>query len=471
VAAFDPIRFRFIADALNGTGGFAPVIKTAQDGTQPTLTYTGSGLASYLIRYPRESIEKFTRRCDVAWYRNFLLPACQRFAGYLARKPPSRELNNKFFDAVADDCDWRGNSLDVFWQSFTIDAKARGSMLLLVDMPRNVPNDAGTQLEVRAVPYLVAIEPERVSSFSLNERGLLDVVAITDVTVDGDEILRVWSANEWWIQKPGRLDDLSLRIEEGFHGLGVCPVLAFSEMGDFPHVGAFAQIADLSRRYYNAASERDEILRSQTFSLLTYQVPPEQQGFEAGDVAEAIGTHNMLIHQGDVPAFISPADGPATIYGEVLKDLEDTIRRVALTVEQPDQAESGVALTIRFQELNSTLTGFSKRMEDLERRMWDVVCRWLRISMLPEISWAKSYELADIERELTTLDAMKLSAMPEEVIKEQMKIVVGLQFSNLDSAQLNELLDAVDGHVEQVTETPVSRTVDTADNANDDPNQ
>jgi hypothetical protein len=88
--------------------------------------------------------------------------------------------------------------------------------------------------------------------------------------------------------------------------------------------------------------------------------------------------------------------------------------------------------------------------------------------MLPEISWAKSYELADIERELTTLDAMKLSAMPDEVIKEQMKIVVGLQFSNLDSAQLNELLDAVDGHVEQVTETPVSRTVDTNDNANND---
>jgi hypothetical protein len=63
---------------------------------------------------------------------------------------------------------------------------------------------------------------------------------------------------------------------------------------------------------------------------------------------------------------------------------------------------------------------------------------------------------------------MKLSAMPEEVIKEQMKIVVGLQFSNLDADQLNELMDAVDGHVEQVTETPVSRTVDTNDNTTDD---
>ena len=30
----------------------------------------------------------------------------------------------------------RGNSLDVFWQEFGLAAKARGSMLLLVDMPR-----------------------------------------------------------------------------------------------------------------------------------------------------------------------------------------------------------------------------------------------------------------------------------------------------------------------------------------------
>jgi hypothetical protein len=76
--AFDPTPFQVLADALNGSGGF-----TSGD---------------YLVQYPRESDDKFTRRKAVAWYANALRPACQRFTGYLTKRPPQREVTQPALD-------------------------------------------------------------------------------------------------------------------------------------------------------------------------------------------------------------------------------------------------------------------------------------------------------------------------------------------------------------------------------------
>ena len=444
-------KFFFISEALNGSGGFSPLVMSSESGV---ASITGP---THLIKYPRESQEKFARRNQLAWYRNFIQPACSRFIGYLSKKPPMRTITNPLLDSVVEDCDWRGNGIDVFWHSFGIEAKARGTMLLLIDMPKLIPPTQGQQIQDRAVPYFASIEPEKVMAYETNPRGLLTRIAFNDVyRVDTqvEIVWRVFTETEWWIQKPGVMDDPSLRYESGVHNLGVCPVLIFSESGEFPYVGTFAQIADLSRRYFNAASERDEILRSQTFSLLTYQVPPEQINFEPGEVAEAIGTHNMLVHRGDGPAFIAPPDGPATIYGEVLNQLEETIRRIALTVEQPSQAESGVALTIRFQELNSSLTSFARRMEDLERRAWDIVCRWLGVENTTEVVWAKSFELADLGAEMTTLQNMQSAGFPAEVIREAMKNITQLQFSTLQPQELDQLMMAIDNGASEIQPAP-----------------
>jgi hypothetical protein len=362
-----------------------------------------------------------------------------------------REINNPLLQKVVDDCDWRGNDVDVFWQQFSVEAKARGSMLLLVDMPKQVPYTLGEQMTSRSVPYFVMIAPERIMEYKLDDQGRLDIVAISDYDENNEPIWRVWTKDQWWIQRPGALGGAGSILSEGAYSIGVNPVLLFTESGDFPYYGDFSQIADLSRRYFNCASERDEILRSQTFSLLTYQVPPEQQGFDAASVAEAIGTHNMLIYQGTDPSFIAPDSGPAQVYGEVMQNIEDNIKRIAMTVEEPTAAESGVALTIRFQELNGALTSYARRMEDLERRAWDVVCRWLGVANQPKIEWSKSFELSDISTELSILQQMQLSGMPPEVIKQQQKTIVGLQYSNSDDAILNDMIDAIDNAKEPQT--------------------
>ena len=431
-------RFIFLADALNASGGFA-------DG-------------SYLISYPRESGGKYAARQQVAWYRNFLRSACGDFVGYLSKRPPVRDTTQPLFKVLLDDADGKGNALDVFWQGFMVDAKARGSMLLAVDMPKQLPGTLADQLRARAVPYLTPIKPEQVVAYQINEDGSLALVAIPYAEPASYGTLsaplnlpkwKVWTETEWRIQEPG-IDGAV--HERQPHPLGVCPVLVFTEKGDFPSCGDFAQIADLSKRHYNLCSERDEILRAQTFSLLTYQVPPEQAHlFDGKQVAEAIGTHNLLTHNGGTPSFIAPPDGPATIYNQVIADLEASIRKIALTIEQPTSQESGLALTIRFQQLNSALASFARKMEDLERRMWWLVSLWLGQSQPPNIVWSKDYSLADVATELAELQQLQLSAFPQTVIDEKQKQIIGLMLANLAPDQLDKLMADVGGeHVSEV---------------------
>lgn len=418
-------KFQFVSDALNATNGFI----------------TGD----YLDRYPRESTDKFQRRKDVAWYSNDLKPACLRFASYLFKESATRRVTNPLVTKFLDDCDWRENSIDIFLQNFTIEAKARGCMLLLVDMPSKKPTDKASQDEQRFFPYLVSIPPEKVYSYTLNEKGLFNSIQVeSHGIINGYTrfLIRGWDTKSWWVT-----DGVS-DIDRGEHNLGVCPVLAFSEGMQFPYTGDFSQIANISKRLYNMRSELDEILRSQTFSLLTYQVPPSEAGsVNPSQVAEAIGTHNLLIHPAATPVFVAPPEGPAKTYMDAITKLEQLSKEIGMDTSvtvNSRYGESGAALVMRFQTLNASLLAFARRMEDLERRVFDLVSLWLGIENNNTTSWPKDFNVSDALQEIQVLKDMQACAFPQQVITEKMKCIVQQQFSNMEAAELDALLASCD---------------------------
>lgn len=439
----DRLRFQFIAEALYGLNGFRPTVALDTNG-KPSIVGT-----SHLIPYPRESDERFARRNQIAWYINHLASACGRFAGYLAKRPPLRDIgNNELLRAVLDDCNWRGDDLDIFWHSFTIEAKARGSMFLLVDMPPSVPPNQQAQVDQRAVPYLVPIFPEQVTDYVLDIQGRFERVKISDrMAIDGEQafIEREWTKSGWAIYREGKI------YQQGVHLLGVCPVLIFTESGDYPCFGDYAQIADISKRVFNAWSELDELLRGQTFSILLYKVPQDRFGLDLTSITATLGVSNMLQTFETGAEFIGPDAANAATYMQVIALMEQKINDIALIVEATNQAESGIALTLRFQALNASLVGFARRLEDLERRMWDLVCRWLRIDNRVQVSWSKDYAIADVGKELEVLAAMQASALPDEVLREQQKAVVSAQFGAADNAVMDRLIIAIEAPVQEPT--------------------
>lgn len=430
-------RFQFIAHALAGDGPFRPEVGSGGK--------IASG-ATCLVRYARESDKKFASRNEIAFYASPLAEACGRFVGYLFGRAPQREITNDLYKAMADDIDGQGNAIDVFWQSFAIDAKARGSMLLLVDMPSNLPGNQAEQLASRTAPFWAPIKPESVTAYEMGDDGKFNSIEFKGSRLDdaGKQVQCTWlfTRSEWAVKGEG-----GAVIESGEIPFGECPVLAFTEKGGFPSFGSFAPIADLSKRVFNADSELDEILRSQTFSLLTMQAPnsTNQDKLTAAQTAgETISTNNLLMHEGNTPAFIAPPDGPATVYGNRLTELRSRIDEIGLNVAATQHQESGIALQMRFQRINGELAYFASRMEDLERRAWELSRKWLGLQESPETTWPRDFNLADLATELQVLAAMRESGMPSEVVREQEKRIVALQFAGLPADRMDALISAID---------------------------
>lgn len=434
-------RFQFIAHALNGDGPFRPSI--TYDGYNKAA---GAG-ASYLIAYPRESTLKFARRCEVAFYASPLARICSRFTGYVTSREVSRDLGHEMLVKIADDVDGKGNSLDIFWQGFMVDAKARGSMLLLIDAPSVIPENRQDQVDQRLLPFWTQINPEIVTDYQVGEDGKFDFVKFAgQLKNDKGEMEQVtyyFDRSMWKI-----LDKEDKVIREAGHPLGECPVLIFTEKGDFPAFGPFSPIADLSKRLYNLDSELDEILRAQTFSLLCLQVPAGTSAKEKSEAAktagETIGAQNMLLFEGSMPGYTAPPDGPATVYMQRIDDIRSQIHEIGLDVADTNQAESGKAKQLRFQALNGELSKFSQGLEDLERRAWYLTTKWLGMEAQPAIAWPRDFNVADVMTELEILREMRDNGMPEDVIKAQQERIITIQFAGTDTEQLDILQNSLD---------------------------
>jgi len=426
----DTSRYKFLQDTLDGSNGY----------------YTGE----YITRFPRESKVKYESRKELAWYINYLKPACTKFIGYLNKKPPEHEIKHPLIESFLADCDWKQNSLSIWISDFYTEVKAKGVGLALVEMPNFQPTSLENQLAQRFFPYLVAIKPEDVKSYVLNNMGQLDSVTIeTSMLLDGKSklVIRGWNTSSWWVELDGKV------IQEGEHNLGVCPVLPFSEAYNFPSVGVFAQIADISKRLYNLHSELDELLRAQTFSILTYQIPADQQSLlNPAELSEALGTDNMLIYSGtSAPSFIAAPAAPAETILKTIAALEQKIKDISMDIDFTGSgAESGTALTIRFQALNAALSSFARKGEDFERRLFDMVSRWLAIENSTTVSYSKTYEISDIVTEMTNLATYQSAGFPTEVIDAKKKQIINLDFSNLERDELQELIDSVDNADKEV---------------------
>lgn len=442
----DQSRFQFIAHALNGDGPFRPFVVEGIGG-KPAVQG-----GSYLVRYPRESDTKFARRNEVAWYASVLADACHQFVSYFGTRAPVRDFPHPIYKAMAADVDGRGNAVDVFWQQFMVDAKARGSMCLLVDMPPAVDvGSMASQLQQRVAPFVTAIKPEQITDYEIGDDGKFVFAKFGgSYTMPGGEMVAcVWHFDRvGWQALSANGGDI---LDAGEHGLGECPLLIFTESGAFPYFGSFAQLADISKRLFNLESELDEILRSQTFSLMTMQVPENsttQQKIEASNaVAQTIGTNNLMVHTGAQPGFIAPPDGPARVYLDRISKLEARAREIGLDVSGSQAQETGVALQMRFQRLNGALSTFSSRMQDFELRMWDLVARWLRMATAPIVTWPRDFNLADVATELEVLERMQATAMPVPVLVQQEKRIVGMQFAGLGQEELDVIHAAIDERV------------------------
>jgi hypothetical protein len=447
-------RFGFLAESLNGTGGYAACVVWSNGGVNSMRRPKGVSGPSYLIPYPRENLEKYACRVASTPFESHLREAVERFTAYMGRKSPQRDgADGPLTAMLLNDADNCGNHLDVFWQNFMQNALARGSMLLLIDMPmmRTDRNMAETLQGVsRNVPYLKSITPESISSYKLRDDGLFDFVDIADTElINGrmEPVTRRFDAQGWQVLRGNDV------VRQGVHPFGQCPVLAYTEnCSPYPCIGRFAQIADLSNRLYNSRSELIEILRSQGFSLLTQQIATEGDRDAAQNGVKTIGTSAMLFHTGATPAFIAPPNGPVEMLLKEQEELRLAISRIGMEpqINTSTRAESGLSRKLQFEGLNSALARFARAMQDLESKVWGMYCGALGISQSVSVDWPDDYNLLDSQSELDILLTMQQTGFPDEVQIAKRAAIVSAEFDRADPQTLQDLQDAVRNQVHEV---------------------
>jgi len=419
----------FIDSSLIGSEGFA-------DG-------------EYLTQHPRESDEKYEVRKEIATYENIIYSRVTKYAGYLFKVPPLRETNNILLKEIVEDLSGTRENADVFMSNFSKDAKAKGAGLVVVDTMQTT-GSLEDQITGRELPYVTAVKPEMVIDYRITKKGAFEYVAYKDV-VDNtafnsgdvpDRIIRYYDEYIWQVYQDTGVGVGSL-IEEGEHGLGVCPVLMFSEKGVFLSTGEFSQIASLSKEHYNLKSERRDLLRSQTFSVLAISA-------DQGSRPEVtIGTDNALIYTGsNSPSFISPDAAQVAAYetniSNTLKIMDDTTYTVTTTTAQ----ESGIALELKMQGLNASLSGFAKSLELFERNIWEIICLYLG---LPEdsviVSYVTEFEIIDIQTELNILSQMKANADLPQYEGAKIKTIIAADLKSLEPEMQTLIFNEVDDYV------------------------
>ncbi len=360
---------------------------------------------TYIDKHTRESDDKYKERKKITDYSNIFVQKVGRYVGYLYKKPPIRASKDKMIQAIFNDADNAGNSMDVFMSGFSKTAKVRGVGLVLIDMPTEIPKTQKEQLESRQLPYFVDIAPETVTEYKMDKFGKFEYIAYTDVLDEssfGEEkktgIIRYYDQTKWQIfNEDGKI------IKGADHGLGVCPILYVGENGNYPDVGEFTQVSNLAKRHLNLESEMDDIMRGQTFSILTLQAD------NPSDVVITLSTDNAIKYGAgmNAPSFIAPDVSPSATYESKISAIEERMNDITYDISTTLSAESGIALDIKFQGLNGSLANFAMRLEDFEIRAFEIIQKYLKKTPDFTILYPQSFDITDLSKEINTLDSIK----------------------------------------------------------------
>ena len=368
-------KWRLANDAVSGSGGFA-------DG-------------SHINKFLRESDEDLKIRKDEAWFNDIFNQKLSRYLGYFTSKTPSRTTSNNLLDIIIKDADRFGKDMNAFMLDIARKGKAKGSTIVIVDMPTELPPNRLEQIQNRAVPYFTHFAPEDLLSYEVLPSGLFNYIEIPYTAVVGGEVKQVtkrYDTTGWQIKDEDKI------IEQGEHNLGVCQAVAFTEQGLFPSLGEFANIPTIVKRLYNVDSEIDTALRDTALSILVFKG-------KSTDSLE-IGTKNALRYPDEKPSFIAPSGVPFEAYEKRQARLEAIISDRMYDLTLSKAAETTESLEYKFKALDSSLSLFSTRLELFERQIFEIAQMFLGIEDQIHIQYGRSFVIRKPENEVKILESL-----------------------------------------------------------------
>lgn len=441
--------WRLLADALDGTGGFA----------------TGG----YLWRFPRERDAKWGERCEQARYHNYVAPLVDLYTRQLFGQGVRRTTTDEELEAWWDDVDGRGTTMTTFLQQQLPVALATGQVGILMDRPPQLPAGPSQAEERQAgqAPYLVAYEAPAILDYrdarqelvAVKLRDLTPPLSLLEEPADDDDVQTVvWTLDGW-----GRFDATGALLQAGIPPrtpLGLVPFVWIVPTRRRGAIGIGRPLLhpSLVKALFNRASEEDDVLRNQAFSLFTVELPPSAT---ESDLAAAesrlgdVGTTSALVVAGSAN-YRTPDQSVSASLRENQAYLVQELYRAAHIRFQRDSlaAESGEALRLQHDELNQALVGLAQELTRVELALAYFWCAWqTRTPAEAEarfeaaqvsISYPREFFLRELEVELKAWAEAIRFGLGETFTKRTKKRIVQRMDPDLDVETKQQVDDEID---------------------------
>lgn len=417
--------YQLLKDAYFGTGGF-------ENGT-------------YLNKHKRESDEDYTYRRKNAYYLNYFAPIVNALVDPIFKKNPLRDYHGtaeRIIKNFSMDVDASGTNIQLFIKRAAVMAKVYGISFIVVDNVRN-SNSRSLQemLQRRQFPYAYVLEPENLEEYGIDKTGDLEYIKFKEIACI--ESGTVQYRYVYFDRKSWKIWGDGISLQQGTHNLSCVPVVPlFSRMLEQKTMRPAPELLPIARTakaLFNHCSWLGEILRNQTFPLLT--IP----SLDANDLV--IGTNNALGYNPDYshePGFIAPPSDPATILQNQIASLVQEMYRMAnlsFVISTTQNNNSGIARQWEFERTNQQLSNFAAQCAHAETAIMNLVAKWVNEDITYTVAYPDNFGIVDVTEELTQAQAVLDMGLGDGLREEVLKKVLAAYCPDIPDERFDELVE------------------------------
>lgn len=355
----------------------------------------------------------------------------------LTTKEPERDYGpldgDKLWARFLDDCDQYNADLQAFLLEQAKRASVYGHIGLLVDKPAVEVQLTQAQAVMNGVyPYIAAFAPQDIMDWRYTkdqwQRPVLDFVKLMEQ--DGETILiytrQGWQ--RWRIKEEGGREMMEPVLDgEGLHDLGVVPFVWLTNrrrIDNYPRRLPMGEsdlsiVAGLDASIMRNLSCMDEIAKHGAFPM--FRQPTSGTNAETGQQEVAVGPQAVLpfeVREGEAgkPDWLESAAGePVAAHLSIIEHKRTELYRTAnvgglQVTENSADAKSGVALQHEFRLLNSVLSGKAAELEEAERTVCWLWCKWQGREQDYSgvtIEWPRKFDVEDMAADLENIMALQ----------------------------------------------------------------
>lgn len=432
-------RWALCLDAYDGEGGFL-------DG-------------GYLWKFAREIDAEFKNRQSQARYHNYAATLIDYYTRKVFGREVQRTTANAELEAWWANVDGAGTDLTTYLRHALSKALAAGFVCVLADKTKDEATGPAKADEKSAV-FLTRYLPTAVLDWRLAQDERLTAIKLSE-TVPTDDLLAeqaetdrvlLWDRDEW-VRVSG---DETTAVERANHGLQAVPVVALRPFrhARWPFIGRpLLGDGGVLRALYNRASEQDEVIRNQSFSVFVVGLP----GTGEVDVEKAkaalgneIGSLRALFTFGTGDYKTPSVEVPQTLEAHQAFLIRELYRMAHIPYERDSaDAQSAEAIRLQHEELAAVLSGVASECERVEQELCKLYFAWTSAS--PELA-ARAYEAAKVriaykreyfeaepEAELKTLSAAMQAVTSKTFGQVVQKAIVATVGRGLDPETVGKI--------------------------------